>query len=39
MFLIEAVKEGRPHLKIEPPLFIYAGAGRYTDEALAILGL
>ncbi|MBF0320872.1 MAG: tRNA1(Val) (adenine(37)-N6)-methyltransferase [Nitrospirae bacterium] len=39
MFLIEAVKEGRPQLRLEPPLFIYADTGRYTDETLAILGL
>jgi tRNA1Val (adenine37-N6)-methyltransferase len=30
--LIEAVKEGRPGLKVESPLFIYDEKGKYTTE-------
>ncbi|MUV38005.1 uncharacterized protein JNUCC1_01813 [Lentibacillus sp. JNUCC-1] len=37
MLLIEAVRDGRPDLKILPPLYIYNHAGDYTDEAEAII--
>lgn len=36
--LIEAVKEGRTGLKVEKPLYMYNGAGSYTDEVRAIYG-
>lgn len=32
MVMVEAVKEGRPGLKIAPPLFIYNADGTYTEE-------
>lgn len=32
MVLIEAVKEGKSALKVEPPLFIYEKNGEYTEE-------
>ncbi|MUM77385.1 methyltransferase [Pseudodesulfovibrio sp. F-1] len=38
MVLMEAVKEGRPGLHVEPPLALHSGAGnatRLTDEAIA----
>lgn len=36
--LIEAVKEARPGIKIEPPLFIYHRDGSYTEEVSAMYG-
>jgi tRNA1Val (adenine37-N6)-methyltransferase len=36
--LIEAVRESRPGLKIEPPLFIYNPDGSYTEEVSAMYG-
>ncbi|OGW25755.1 MAG: hypothetical protein A2X59_04030 [Nitrospirae bacterium GWC2_42_7] len=36
--LIEAVKEARPGIKIEKPLFIYQKAGIYSDEINEIYG-
>jgi tRNA1Val (adenine37-N6)-methyltransferase len=36
--LIEAVREGRPGLKIEKPLFIYCEDGSYTEEVSAMYG-
>ncbi len=38
MVLIEAVKEGKTGLKVERPLYMYAGDGSYTDEVRAIYG-
>ena len=38
MVLIEAVMEGRLGLKVERPLYMYAGKGNYTDEVKAIYG-
>ncbi|QWR77315.1 tRNA1(Val) (adenine(37)-N6)-methyltransferase [Candidatus Magnetomonas plexicatena] len=38
MFLMEAVKEGKPEIIIEPPLFLYEKQGVYTSEALSIIG-
>lgn len=32
MLLLEAVKHGRPGLKVEPPLFVYREDGGYTRE-------
>jgi tRNA1Val (adenine37-N6)-methyltransferase len=37
--LIEAVKDGRPGLRIERPLLIYNRDGSYTDELKKIYGL
>ncbi len=37
LVLVEAVKNGRPDLTVEPPLFLYEGAGkasRLTEQAL-----
>ncbi|OUM95565.1 MAG: hypothetical protein A9Z00_14240 [Thermobacillus sp. ZCTH02-B1] len=34
--LIEALKDGRPELRVEPPLVVYEPDGRYTDELLDI---
>jgi tRNA1(Val) A37 N6-methylase TrmN6 len=34
--LIEALKDGRPELRVEPPLIVYEPDGRYTDELLHI---
>ncbi|RKI41486.1 tRNA1(Val) (adenine(37)-N6)-methyltransferase [bacterium D16-51] len=36
MVLIEAVKDGNPMLKIEPPLIVYKSPGVYTDEILEL---
>jgi tRNA1Val (adenine37-N6)-methyltransferase len=38
MALIEAVKEGRPGLIVEPPLYMYDLAGQYSEEMRAIYG-
>jgi len=38
IFLIEAVKDGRPGLKLEPPLFLYESEGVYTEEVRGIYG-
>lgn len=34
MVLIEGVKGGNPHMKIEPPLIVYKSAGVYTEQLL-----
>jgi tRNA1Val (adenine37-N6)-methyltransferase len=40
LVLLESRKNGRPGIKVEPPLVVYKGAGRdYTDEVLAVYGL
>ncbi len=39
MFLIEAVKEGRPQLILEKPFFIYNKKGEYTEDSRRILEL
>lgn len=40
LVLAESRKNGRPGIKVEPPLIVYQGAGRdYTEEVLAIYGL
>ena len=36
--LIEAVKEARPGIKIENPLFLYTPEGSYTEEVSAMYG-
>jgi tRNA1Val (adenine37-N6)-methyltransferase len=38
MVLIEAVKEGKPGLLVERPLYMYDQEGQYTQEMLAIYG-
>lgn len=38
IMLVEAVKEGRPGMKIEKPLYIYDRNGAYTDEVRTIYG-
>jgi tRNA1Val (adenine37-N6)-methyltransferase len=38
MVLIEAVKEGKPGLLVERPLYMYNQDGQYTEEMLAIYG-
>ncbi|WP_010279437.1 tRNA1(Val) (adenine(37)-N6)-methyltransferase [Paenibacillus senegalensis] len=36
MVLIEAVKDGKPEVKILPPLIVYEPNGRYVDELMKI---
>ena len=36
MVLVEAVKNGRPMVKVLPPLIIYQTDGSYTEEVLKI---
>jgi tRNA1Val (adenine37-N6)-methyltransferase len=38
MVLIEAVKEGRPGVMVERPLYMYDEAGEYTAEMMGIYG-
>ena len=38
MVLIEAVKDGNPMIKIEPPLIVYDLPGKYTKRILKIYG-
>lgn len=38
MVLIEAVKDGNPMIKIEPPIIVYNTPGNYTDRILKIYG-
>ena len=38
MVLIEAVKEGRPGVLVESPLYMYDAAGQYTGEMMGIYG-
>jgi tRNA1Val (adenine37-N6)-methyltransferase len=38
MVLIEAVKEGRPGVLVERPLYMYDGNGQYTGEMMEIYG-
>lgn len=38
MVLIEAVKDGNPMLKIEPPIIVYDYPGKYTKRILEIYG-
>jgi tRNA1Val (adenine37-N6)-methyltransferase len=39
MVLIEAVRHGKPMVKIEKPLIVYKSAGKYTDEIYEIYGM
>lgn len=36
LVLIEAVKNGKPFMKVEKPLYVYKKNGEYTDEILQI---
>ena len=36
MVLIEAVRSGKPMLKVMPPLVIYDRLGKYTEEIMDI---
>lgn len=36
LVLIEAVKNAKPSIKVEKPLYIYENDGKYTDEVLKI---
>ena len=38
LVLIECVKNGKPGLKMLPPLFVYEGRGIYSDEVKAMFG-
>ena len=38
ILLIEAVKDGRAGIKVEPPLFMYNEKGEYTDEVSEMYG-
>ncbi len=38
MVLVEAVRQGRPQMKVEPPLVIYKADGAYHDEIIDIYG-
>lgn len=38
MVLVEAVRQGRPQMKVEPPLVIYREPGIYHDEIESIYG-
>ncbi|MCG6553287.1 MAG: hypothetical protein L7F77_13260, partial [Candidatus Magnetominusculus sp. LBB02] len=39
IFIIEAVKEGRAQLTLDPPFFVYNDEGRYSAETLEILSV
>ena len=38
LILIEAVRNGRPKLFLDPPLYIYEKNGTYTEEVNKIYG-
>lgn len=38
MVLIEAVKDGNPMVKFEPPLIVYDSPGKYTNRIMQIYG-
>lgn len=38
ILLIKAIKNAKPFLKIEKPIYVYEEDGRYTDEILKIYG-
>ena len=39
MVLVEAVRGGRPELRVLPPLIVYGPDGNYTPEVLRIYGM
>ena len=32
MVLVEAIRSGKPMVKVMPPLIVYGSDGKYTDE-------
>ena len=36
MLLIEAVSNGKPMIKVMPPLIVYKEEGKYTEEIMKI---
>lgn len=38
MVLIEAVKDGNPMVKFEPPIIVYEAPGKYTEQIMKIYG-
>jgi tRNA1(Val) A37 N6-methylase TrmN6 len=36
ILLVEAIKNGKPDLKIDPPLIVYQENGAWTDEVASI---
>ncbi len=38
MVLVEAVRGGRPRMKVEKPLIVYRSPGEYTPEIYEIYG-
>lgn len=38
LILVEAMKKGKPNLKVEPPLVVYNADGSYSDAINAIYG-
>lgn len=38
MVLIEGLKNGRPRMKVEPPLIVYKENGEYTEDVLYMYG-
>lgn len=38
MLLIEAVKDGKPFVKFDPPIIVYDTPGNYTEQLLKIYG-
>lgn len=39
MVLVEAVRHGKPMIKVEPPLIVYKGVNQYTDEIYKLYGI
>ena len=39
VFLLEAVRGGKPGLKVLPPFFVYSGENKYSGQLLACYGL
>ena len=39
MMLIEAIRHGKPMLKVKPPLIVYTQEGKYTKEIYDIYGI
>ena len=39
MVLIEAVRGGKPMIKIEPPVIVYESPDKYTEQLLEIYGM
>lgn len=37
ILLVEAIKDGKPDLRVLPPLFVYKDGNNYTDEMGKIL--